>query len=195
MVSPSGVHVGMQLHDENGESAEVLEVGSGVNPQLRLRLKDGTSLELPAALLRTTKQGPVYTGRYEMGDQTSWTIPVMHEQAEIELHRRELDRGVRIAKHVDERDERFTVPVTSEEWSVERVAIDRLLEPGEVPRQRQEGDVLILPVLEEVAVVEKRLRLKEEIRIVRRQHREDVEKEVRLKRERVEVERFGDASE
>jgi hypothetical protein len=51
------------------------------------------------------------------------------------------------------------------------VQIDRIV--AEPPVQRQEGDTLILPVVEEVLVVEKRLMLREEIRITRR--REQVE--------------------
>jgi hypothetical protein len=58
-----------------------------------------------------------------------------------------------------------------EGYSIERVQIDRIV--AEPPVQRQEGDTLILPVVEEVLVVEKRLMLREEIRITRR--REQVE--------------------
>ncbi|MFC3125430.1 YsnF/AvaK domain-containing protein [Pseudoroseomonas globiformis] len=46
---------------------------------------------------------------------------------------------------------------------VERVSLDR--EVTEVPQPRQEGDVLIIPVVEEILVIEKRLVLKEEIRL------------------------------
>jgi hypothetical protein len=58
-----------------------------------------------------------------------------------------------------------------EGYSIERVQVDRIV--AEQPMQRQEGDTLVLPVVEEVLVVEKRLMLREEIRITRR--REQVE--------------------
>ena len=55
--------------------------------------------------------------------------------------------------------------------SIERVAVGRIV--PEMPGTRQVGDVLIVPVVEEVAVVEKRLFLKEEIhiRLVETSHR------------------------
>ena len=58
-----------------------------------------------------------------------------------------------------------------EGYSIERVKVDRLV--TEPVSQRQEGDTLILPVMEEVLVVEKRMMLREEIRITRR--RDEVE--------------------
>ncbi len=54
---------------------------------------------------------------------------------------------------------------------------------------RQEGDLLIVPVVEEVLVVEKRLVLKEELHIRRRVETESVEVPVELRRQRAEVER------
>ncbi len=56
-------------------------------------------------------------------------------------------------------------------YSIERVPVNRIV--AESPSQRQEGDTLVLPVVEEVIVVEKRLMLREEIRIT--PHREQVE--------------------
>ena len=52
-----------------------------------------------------------------------------------------------------------------ESYTIERVPVDRLI--SEPAAQRQEGDTLILPVLEEVLVTEKRIMLKEEIRITK----------------------------
>ena len=54
----------------------------------------------------------------------------------------------------------------SEEADVRRVPVNRVI--TEIPQTRQEGDVTIVPVVEEVLVVEKRLLLKEEIHIERK---------------------------
>jgi hypothetical protein len=59
-------------------------------------------------------------------------------------------------------------PLFSEEVSVERVVVDRMID--EVPQVRQEGDVLVIPVVEEVITVQKRLLLKEEVRVSRRRN-------------------------
>ncbi len=53
-----------------------------------------------------------------------------------------------------------------EQVEVERVAIGRIVES--VPEVREEDGVTIIPVVEEVIVVERRLILKEEVRITRR---------------------------
>lgn len=76
-------------------------------------------------------------------------------------------------------------PLFREDCEIERVAIRKLLDrPAET---RQEGDTLIVPLMEEVWVVEKRLLLREELHITRRKNqiadshtravrREDLEK-------------------
>lgn len=53
-----------------------------------------------------------------------------------------------------------------DDYEIERVAVGRLLD--EPIAQRHEGDTLVLPVVEEVLVYEKKLYLREEIRITRR---------------------------
>lgn len=70
---------------------------------------------------------------------------------------------------------------------IERVPVDRFIDEPAVPRY--EGDVLVVPVMEEVVVVTRRLRLIEEVRIdphvVTRRHRETVP----VRRQRLEVDR------
>jgi uncharacterized protein (TIGR02271 family) len=57
-------------------------------------------------------------------------------------------------------------PLFTEDVQVERVTINRMLDaPLEV---RQDGDTTIIPVVEEVITVQKRLLLREEVRITRR---------------------------
>lgn len=80
----------------------------------------------------------------------SVTIPLMEE-----------------TRRVMEREETIDEPLLRESVEVERVPINRIV--AEAPPSRQEGDTLIIPVLEEVLVVEKRLMLKEEVRITRTQ--------------------------
>jgi stress response protein YsnF len=52
-----------------------------------------------------------------------------------------------------------------------------------------EDDVIIVPILEEILLVEKRLVLKREIRITKRRTSETVEIPVSLRKQRVKVER------
>jgi stress response protein YsnF len=71
---------------------------------------------------------------------------------------------------------------------VTRVPIARIVETA--PEIRTEGDLTIVPVLEEVLVVEKRLMLKEELHIRRRAATETVEVPVTLRKQRAIVERI-----
>jgi stress response protein YsnF len=59
----------------------------------------------------------------------------------------------------------------------------------QAPEIREEGDVLIVPILEEIMVVEKRLVLKEELRIRRTRSTRPERQTHRLRRETVAVER------
>ena len=63
-------------------------------------------------------------------------------------------------------------PLFREDCEVERVQVKRILDqPAEI---RQDGDTLIIPLMEEVLVVEKRLMLREELHIKwRREHKAD----------------------
>ena len=72
---------------------------------------------------------------------------------------------------------------------VTRVAVGR--EVDIAPEVRTEDGVVIVPVLEEVLVVEKRLFLKEELHIRRSVTQEEVEVPITLRKQRAVIERLG----
>ena len=79
---------------------------------------------------------------------------------------------------------------------VTRVPVNRTLSEGEAaPQVRDEGGVTIIPVLEEVLVVEKRLVFKEEVHIRHTTSGEDVEVPITLRRQRAVVERVSPTGE
>jgi stress response protein YsnF len=79
----------------------------------------------------------------------------------------------------------------SDRVEVERVGIGREVAPGEsAPSVRNEDGVVVVPVLEEVLVVEKRLVLREEIRLRIAVSAEAVEQTIALRRQHAEVERL-----
>lgn len=116
------------------------------------------------------------------------TVPVVEERAAI-LKRRRLTGGVRVRTVVREEEALIEEPLASEDVEVERVPLDSWVE-GPVP-VRQEGDTTIITLLEEVMVVEKRLRAIEEVRITRRKTVEQSAQAVTLRREEAVVERLG----
>jgi len=93
-------------------------------------------------------------------------IPIVEEMLAVEKLA-VVTGGVRLTKRVTEREEVFDEALLRESVTVERVPINQIV--AVAPPSRQEGDTLIVPVLEEVLVTEKRLMLKEEVRITRTQ--------------------------
>ena len=131
------------------------------------------------------------TKRREEPDETpraadEETIPLVEEKLSV-AKRVVPTARVRISTVVDERQEWVREDLRREEATVERVPVGR--EVTEVPEVRQEGDVLIVPVVEEVLVVEKRLVLKEELHIRKTHSTERFEEPVVLRATRAVVER------
>jgi uncharacterized protein (TIGR02271 family) len=113
-------------------------------------------------------------------------IPIVEE--ELRLDKREVTTGkVRVRTSVDVETELVKATLEGETIKVTRVPIDRIVERA--PEVRTENDVTIIPILEEVLVVEKRLVLKEELHLHRRRTIEDVETPVELRRQRAIIER------
>ncbi len=120
----------------------------------------------------------------------SRVIPIVEEQAVI-LKRKMLTEGVRVRTVVHEDEAVIEEPIAIETIAVERVPLDRWVE-GPVP-VRQEGDTTIVTLLEEVVVVEKRLRATEEVRITKRRAVETSSQSVTLRREEAVIERVSAA--
>jgi uncharacterized protein (TIGR02271 family) len=115
-------------------------------------------------------------------------IPVIEE--EIDVSKRKVDTGVtRITKRVYQREEVIDEPLLKEEVHVERVAVNRYIE--EPVAIRREKEKTIIPVLEEVLVVEKRLLLKEELHVSKRTTEVRNPQEAVVRSEEVEIENMA----
>ena len=116
-------------------------------------------------------------------------LPVIEESLIVD--KRRVDQGGwRVNKQVTTREETVDEPLRFEQVSVERREIGQVLASMEPPAPRQEGDTWILPVVEEVLVTEKRLLLKEEIRITRVASIRHEPQQVSLRSEEVSIERL-----
>lgn len=114
-------------------------------------------------------------------------IPVVEERVRVD--KREVTTGaVRIHKSVRVEPVRIEEDLREEHVEVERVPIGRFVDRA--PEPYADGDTWVVPVVEEVLVVERRLRVREEIRLVRTRstRRETVDEERRV--EEVEIERI-----
>ncbi len=152
--------------DGSQGAVESWQPDGGDGAHAMVRLDDGARLRVPADALQTRADGLYFPplDRARLGGGPA-VIPVVVE--ELSVGTRVVDTGVvRLRKVVHEREEVVDPPLLRETVHVERVPVNRFVEGPLSPRE--EGGVLIVPVLEEVLVVEKRLVLREELRITRR---------------------------
>jgi uncharacterized protein (TIGR02271 family) len=120
----------------------------------------------------------------------AFTLPVIEEQAIVQREVVEAGR-VRITRQVHEADELVRVALQHDEVRVERVPVNQYLPVGAAaPAARYEGEVMIIPVLREVAVVEKRLLVVEELRVTKQQITTEHAEPMHLRREDISVERL-----
>lgn len=114
-------------------------------------------------------------------------IPLHDESATIDKQRVERSR-VRVTTRVSERETLVRERLEHDEAIVTRVPIDREIDAH--PGIRQEGDVTVIPLVEEVLVVTRRLVLREELHIRKTRRTVEVEQPVTLRSEQVTVERI-----
>lgn len=158
---------------------------------LQVELESGARITVPSALVHRDPDGLYHFqqafGSASVPPEGELVIPLTAE--ELDVHKRSIERErVRLTSTVSSREEAVDVPLLREELVVERVAVGRVVEAPSEPRQ--EGATLIVPIYEEVLVVEKRLVLKEEVRITRKRQEQRHREQVPLRREDVRIERL-----
>ena len=168
-------------------------------PQVLIRPEDGLPVIIPRGMLTAQSDGSYYLpvslkdlarardddGVEEGGEMV---VPVIVE--ELEVGKRKVETGrVRVTKTIREREEVVDESLLHEEVDIQRVIVHQLVD-GPVP-VRSEGDTTIIPVLEEVLVVEKRLMLKEELHIIKRRFETRDPQKVTLRGEEVTIERIN----
>lgn len=126
------------------------------------------------------------------GDTSELTLPVYQEELDVGVRTVDTGRGVRIRKSVGEQEQLVEETLMHDEIDVRHVPIDKIVALSEAPASRYEGDTFIVPILEEILIVEKRLRIKEEIHITRSKRPQRFSETVAVKSETVSVERFDD---
>lgn len=125
--------------------------------------------------------------------QDKLVVPVIREEVQVDKRIVDTGRGVRIHKTVAELPCHIDERLLRDEVEVSHVPVDRIVPLDAAPATRYEGETLVVPILEEVLVVERRVRIKEELRITQTRREEHHAETVMLKSEQVSVERFEEA--
>lgn len=126
-------------------------------------------------------------GSNSFGQSGEIVIPLLEEELKI-ARQKVLTGGVRVHKTVAERTETINEPTLREQLEVQRVEINKFIETA--PPVRYEGDTMIVPLVEEVLVVEKKLVLREEIRILKRRDTVQNPQQIVVRREEATLEQI-----
>jgi uncharacterized protein (TIGR02271 family) len=190
---------------KDGSRGNLLNIDQNKNgdPQALVELDNGRRIYIPMNLLQSgddrTYYLPITYNELERQtfDATSATaqdgeelvIPVYAET--VQVQKREVERGtVEIRKRVVERQETVNQPLMYEDVDIQRIPLNEWInEPAQV---RYEGETMIVPVMEEVLVVEKRLMVKEELRITKKRLTTNQEQTVTLRTEEIDVQNLTD---
>ena len=112
-------------------------------------------------------------------------VPLAQEEVRLEKHSVETGR-VRVRTLVEEKSVVLRDTVERQSAEIERVPVARVV--TRMPKVRQEGEVTIIPIVEERLVATRQLVLVEEVRVRRAARSEPVEIAATRRRTRAEIE-------
>jgi stress response protein YsnF len=124
-----------------------------------------------------------------MADDDNTTIQLVEETSSVDKERLVTGR-VRVSTSSNSVDELAHATLTGVRVEVTREAIGREIDA--MPVARVEGEITIIPVVEEIVVVEKRLVLVEEIRIRKIATSQEVSIPVTLRKQTATIERLDE---
>ncbi len=164
--------------------------------QALIELENGRQLFIPVEMLGDRGDGgnyllPVDFSTLEEMEETRdanyLVIPILSERMLVSK-RRVPTGGVRITKQVHSREQAIKDHGYEEDVQVDRVPVNKIIDKP--AKTRFEGKTMIIPVMEEVLVVEKRLMLKEEVRVTKFRQQLAAPDNVELREEEVSVEKL-----
>jgi uncharacterized protein (TIGR02271 family) len=120
-------------------------------------------------------------------DEGRVVVPLLSEELAVSKEKHETGR-VRVTTVTREREELVDELLAREQVEVERVAVGKPVEA--IPAVREEGDTIVVPIVEEALVVERRLILKEEVRLRRMRSTERHQERVTLRKQEAVVTRL-----
>ncbi len=190
---------GLEVIDETNRHGRLVKALDPGEPGTAVVLDDGAEVVVPTAHLVSRPEGGLrLTTRFPASSASPdgsvpVVIPVIQER--LEIGKREVEIGrLRVQKRVSEEEQTVDEPLMADEIIIERVPINRFAE--EPTPARMEGETTVVPLFEERIVLQKRLILREEVRITKRRVERRAPQTVTVRREEVTIERVsGDDNE
>jgi uncharacterized protein (TIGR02271 family) len=124
-------------------------------------------------------------------DQEQVVIPLQAEEISVGKQRIVTGR-VKVATVTREHEQLVEELLERDNVEIERTAVGR--EVDQAPTVREDGDTLIIPIVEEVVVVQRRLVLKEEVRVRRKRETKPYQERVVVRRQEAVITRIPDES-
>lgn len=121
------------------------------------------------------------------GDDGRIVVPLLSEELAVMKEKRDTGQ-VRVTTVTHHHEELVDELLAREHVEVERIAIGKPVEA--IPPIREEGDTIVVPIVEEVLVVDRRLVVKEEVRIRRVRRMERHQERVTLRRQEAVISRL-----
>ncbi len=190
---------GATVKTQDGMTGRIISVSQpsdGKQPQALIQLDNGRQVFVPTDILGSQESDGNYDlpmdfselEKMEVSRGTSYlVIPVLDERMKVSK-RRVTTGGVRITKTVNKHEESIQDHGYEEELKIDRMAVNKIIDKPE--KTRFEGKTMIIPVMEEVLVVEKRLMLKEEVHVTKFRKSLPAPDKVELRQEEVKVEKL-----
>jgi uncharacterized protein (TIGR02271 family) len=183
---------GFDVVDESNRRGRLVKDLDPREPGTAVLLDDGGEVVVPTDRLIARPGGGLrLTTRFddvgvEPGESTRTILPVLEER--LEVSKREVETGrLRLQKRVREEEQTVDEPLFADEIIIERVPVNRFVD--QPAPTRMEGDTTVIPLFEEQIVLQKRLLLREEVRVTRRRTERRDAQVVTVRREEVIVER------
>jgi uncharacterized protein (TIGR02271 family) len=114
-------------------------------------------------------------------------IPVIEEVLKVDKKLVETGR-IHVRKEINKEEKQIEIPLLNESYEVEKVKVKNQIF-DQVPSIRHEGDVIVIPVIKEVAEIKIRYEVTEEIHLKKNKTITTHTEQVTLKKEKVIVER------
>jgi uncharacterized protein (TIGR02271 family) len=123
----------------------------------------------------------------ETKDKDQVVVPLHAEQVSV-AKRRVVTGRLRVGTVTRETEQLVEDLLEHEHVEIKRIAIGKQVDKA--PAVREEGDTLIIPILEEIVVVERRLVLKEEVRVRRIRERQPYQERVVIRKQEAVITRL-----
>jgi stress response protein YsnF len=122
------------------------------------RKRNAVPVNGPSALSFSSEETPMNVR--PPADPQHVVVPIYQEQANV-TKRRIVTAKVRVSTVTRQSEQFLTETLAQQQVKIDRIPIGRLIKA--VPKIRKEGDAIIIPIVEEIPVVEHRLVLMEEV--------------------------------